>query len=59
MAWNTHNTLGYSVDTVLWLCPSQLMVYIYIYIWVILLKIGPKMVPFPDEIKIKLKHETF
>ena len=28
-------------------------------IWVILLKTGPKRVPFPDGIKIKLKHEIF
>ena len=28
-------------------------------IWVILLKIAPKRVPFPDETKIKLKHESF
>ena len=31
----------------------------YCKTWVILLKTGPKRVPFPDEIKIKLKHETF
>ena len=30
-----------------------------VYIWVILLKTGPKRVPLSDEIKIKLKHETF
>ena len=29
------------------------------HIWVILLKTGPKRVLFPDEINIKLKHETF
>ena len=27
--------------------------------WVILLKTGPKRVPFPDEIKMKLKHDFF
>ena len=35
---------------------NYLILFIYM---VILLETGPKRVPFPNEIKIKLKHETF